>query len=113
VQPKFPYCDSKPTGRSCKVELAIIQFTDKEFNEFKSNSKATYWHLEHKPLVLMEFKVRTGNDFLREAKRDLDRLSGLQKRYTAIKHVYFCFISDILPSDERMKTRIEKSVAEL
>jgi hypothetical protein len=106
--PIYPIAKNyRKSKRSYKVDLAIIEFALDDFKAKSRNSKATYWHIKHKPLVLLEFKVATGKELLDGMQKDFEKLIELQKRYDSIERVYFCFVTDKMPSSKDLKTKIK------
>lgn len=96
---------SAEPSRSKKADLAIIGFNKEDFETKSRNSKMTYWYIKHKPFALLEFKLNNKEAVLKEMKKDLKKLAEWQKTYENIGKVYFCFLTNEMPSDEELNNR--------
>ncbi len=109
-EPMYPKAKKKkPVGKSQKIDLAIVELNRDDLLLKQRHPSATYWHIGHKPLVLLKFKSLTGGELLGAMETDLQKMGRFCKRYESIKRVYSCLFTGTPPTEKEIRTRVKKS----
>jgi hypothetical protein len=109
-EPVYPKAKKKkPAGKSQKIDLAIVELNRDDLGLKQRHPSAIYWHVDHKPLVLLEFKSLTGGELLRAMETDLRKMGRFCQRYESIQRVYSCLFTRTPPTEKEIRTRVKKS----
>lgn len=108
---KYPVVKKGQTEykRAKEVDLCIAAFDSNDLNAKKDDSSITYWYVRHDPLMLMEFKFLVKKSLMEDMKKDLMKLSEIQKKYEGVKRVYFCYLTDYDLSESEKIQMVKKT----